>query len=38
MLIVPMSLIRDAYRAEILGCLTDAGEEVLHVFLEADAA
>jgi gluconate kinase len=36
-LIVPMSLIRDAYRAEILGGLSDAGEEVLHVFLEADA-
>lgn len=36
-LVVPMSLIRDAYRAEILGGLTDAGEEVLHVFLEADA-
>ena len=36
-LIVPMSLIRDAYRAEILGGLADAGEEVLHVFLEADA-
>lgn len=36
-LIVPMSLIRDAYRAEILGGLVDAGEEVLHVFLEADA-
>ena len=35
-LIVPMSLIRDAYRAEILGGLADAGEEVLHVFLEAD--
>jgi hypothetical protein len=35
-LIVPMSLIRDAYRAEILGGLVDAGEEVLHVFLEAD--
>jgi deoxyadenosine/deoxycytidine kinase len=32
----PMSLIRDAYRAEILGGLADAGEEVLHVFLEAD--
>ena len=32
-----MSLIRDAYRAEILGGLDDAGEEVLHVFLEADA-
>jgi hypothetical protein len=36
-LIVPMSLIRVAYRAEILGGLADAGEEVLHVFLEADA-
>jgi hypothetical protein len=36
MLIVPMSLIRDAYRAEIFGGLADAGEEVLHVFLEAD--
>jgi predicted kinase len=36
-LIVPMSLIVDAYRAEILGGLADAGEEVLHVFLEADA-
>lgn len=36
-LIVPMSLIRGAYRAEILGGLADAGEEVLHVFLEADA-
>jgi hypothetical protein len=32
-----MSLIRDAYRAEILGGLADAGEEVLHVFLEVDA-
>jgi len=36
-LIVPMSLIRDAYRDEILGALADAGEEVLHVFLELDA-
>jgi predicted kinase len=36
-LIVPMSLIRDAYRAEILGSLADAGEEVMHVFLEAGA-
>jgi hypothetical protein len=35
-LIVPMSLICDDYRAEILGGLADAGEEVLHVFLEAD--
>jgi predicted kinase len=37
-LIVPMSLIRDAYRAQILGGLADAGEEVLHVFLEVDAS
>jgi len=36
-LIVPMSLIRDAYQAEILGGLADAGEEVLHFFLEVDA-
>jgi predicted kinase len=36
-LIVPMSLLRDDYRAEILGGLADAGEELLHVFLEADA-
>jgi len=36
-LIVPMSLIREAYRTEILGGLADAREEVLHVFLEADA-
>jgi len=36
-LVVPMSLVRDAYRAEILGGLADAGEVVLHVFLEADA-
>jgi gluconate kinase len=35
-LIVPMSLIRDGYRAEVLGGLTDAGEEILHVFLEVD--
>ena len=35
-LIVPMSLVRDAYRAEILGGLTDAGEQILHVFLDAD--
>ena len=37
-LIAAMSLIRDAYRAEILGGLAEAGEEVLHVFLEVDAA
>src|SRR6516164_7406846 len=36
-LIVRMSLIRDAYRAEILGGLAAAGEQVLHVFLEVDA-
>jgi environmental stress-induced protein Ves/predicted kinase len=36
-LIVPMSLIRDAYRDEILGGLAEAGEDVLHVFLDADA-
>ena len=36
-LIVPMSLIRDAYRDEILDGLADAGEQVLHVFLEVDA-
>jgi hypothetical protein len=36
-LIVPMSLIRDDYRAEILSGLADAGEQVLHVFLEVDA-
>ena len=35
-LIVPMSLIRDAYRAEILGGLAHAGQEVLHVFLAVD--
>ena len=36
-LIVPMSLIRNGYRTEILGGLDIAGEEVLHVFLEMDA-
>jgi predicted kinase len=36
-LIVPMSLVRDAYRAEVFGGLADAGEEILHVFLDADA-
>ena len=35
-LIVPMSLIRDAYRDQILGGLAGAGEQVLHVFLEVD--
>jgi hypothetical protein len=33
-----MSLIRDAYRAQILGGLADAGEKILHVFLAADAS
>jgi hypothetical protein len=36
-LIVPMSLIRGAYRAQILGGLAGAGEQVLHVFLAAGA-
>jgi predicted kinase len=36
-LIVPMTLLRDGYRAEILGGLAAAGEEVLHVFLDLDA-
>lgn len=35
-LIVPMSLVRDGYRDEILGGLTGAGERVLHVFLNPD--
>jgi hypothetical protein len=35
-LVVRMSLIRDAYRDQILGGLADAGEQVLHVFLEVD--
>lgn len=33
-LIVPMSLLRDGYRTEILDGLAAAGEEVLHVFLD----
>jgi AAA domain len=36
-LIVPMSLIRDVYRAGIFDGLADVGELALHVFLEADA-
>jgi hypothetical protein len=36
-LIVPMTLIRAPYRDEILGALADAGEEILHVFLDVDA-
>jgi predicted kinase len=35
-LIVPMTLISDDYRTEILGALADAGEGVLHVFLDAE--
>ena len=35
LLIVPMTLINDAYRDEILGGLVAAGEEILHVFLVA---
>ncbi|GAA1008146.1 hypothetical protein GCM10009551_089210 [Nocardiopsis tropica] len=35
-LIVPMSLLRDAYRDEILDGLAAAGEPVLHVFLDTD--
>lgn len=37
-LIVPMALVRDAYREEILGGLAAAGEEILHVFLDLDLA
>ena len=36
-LIVPMSLIRDAYRDEIFGGLEAAGEHVVHVFLQVEA-
>ena len=36
-IVAPMSLIRDAYRTEILGGLAEAGADVLHVFLEVDA-
>ncbi len=36
-LIVPMSLIRDGYRSQILQGLAEAGEQVLHVFLALDA-
>jgi hypothetical protein len=37
-LIVPMALLRDDYRTEVLGGLADAGEEVLHVFLRAHSS
>ncbi|MEC4613628.1 AAA family ATPase [Tsukamurella tyrosinosolvens] len=37
-LIVPMALVRDDYREEILAGLTAAGEVVLHVFLDVDLA
>jgi hypothetical protein len=36
LLIVPMTLINDAYLTEILGGLAAAGEEVMHVFLDLD--
>ncbi len=36
-LIVPMTLINDDYAAEILGGLSERGEEILHVFLDLDA-
>src|SRR5260370_21011188 len=36
-LIVPMSLIPDAHPGESIRGLTDAGEEVLHRFLQAGA-
>jgi gluconate kinase len=35
-LIVPMTLIQDDYQSEILGGLANAGEEILHVFLDAN--
>ncbi len=35
-LIVPMSLIRERHRVEILGGLVETGQDVLHVFLNAD--
>jgi AAA domain len=37
-LIVPMTLINDDYLAQILGGLHAQGEEILHVFLDLDAA
>ena len=33
-----MTLIRDAYRAEILGGLAAAGEEVLHVSVDPNGS
>lgn len=36
-LIVPMTLINDAYRREILGGLSGRGEQTLHVFLDIEA-
>lgn len=35
--VAPVTLIRDAYRAEILGDLAAAGEEVLHAFPQLGA-
>jgi AAA domain len=37
MLIVPMTLVNDAYFGEIVGSLRARGQDVLHVFLELDA-
>jgi predicted kinase len=34
-LIIPMTLVNPAYREEIFGLISKAGERVLHVFLEA---
>jgi hypothetical protein len=36
-LLVPMTLINDDYAAEILGGLSERGEQILHVFLDLDA-
>ena len=36
-LIVPMSLLNDDYARQILGGLTERGEQILHVFLDLDA-
>ena len=37
-LIVPMTLVAPDYRREIFGALRSAGESLLHVFLDVDAA
>jgi predicted kinase len=36
-LIIPMTLVNPAYREEIFGPITKAGERILHVFLEVPA-